>query len=67
MTAWPPTTRNSTRWASSNVQSSIQSGGIWVVVANPERVQLGSELQSLFWSHASHFVALGALSINVTG
>jgi len=37
-----------------------------MVVANPERVQLGADAQALHRRHASHLRALDALGIGVT-
>jgi hypothetical protein len=49
------------------LQSSIQSGSISVVVADPESVQLGADAQPLGWRHASDFRALNALGIGMAG
>jgi hypothetical protein len=62
-----PTTRYSTCWSLSNLQSSIQSGSIAVIVANPEGVQLGVDPKSFLGVHSSDLGALEALRLQVAG
>lgn len=66
LTACPPTTKNSAFWALSDVQSSIQSGSMAVVVAEPESVQFGADAQAFFGGHSGYFRALDTLGFRVS-
>ncbi len=55
-----------TAMALNNSQSSIQSGSIAAIIANPKSVQRRTNAKPLFGSHAANFHALGRFGSFVT-
>jgi hypothetical protein len=58
--------RASTLWALNDLQSSIQSGSISVILPHPKSVQFGAYAQALLWGHLLHRRALDVLCLGMT-